>query len=128
MFPLSVVLTLTLVASGACGKSDTNPAANQAQGPVVDSRAPASDSTDPPDVAPPDEAIAAALAPAKGDIEEMRDKRRIRMLVTFSKTNYFLDKGRQMGATAEAGRAFEDFVNDQLKTRNLRIHVIFVPV
>jgi len=58
----------------------------------------------------------------------MQANRRIRMLVTFSKTNYFLDKGRQMGITAEAGRAFEEFVNDQLKTRNLGVHIVFVPM
>jgi len=89
----------------------------------------ASEATEPAgDIPPPDESIAAALSPANGDIDEMQAKRRIRMLVTFSKTNYFLDKGRQMGATAEVGRAFEEFVNDQLNTRNLRIHVVFIPV
>jgi membrane-bound lytic murein transglycosylase MltF len=80
------------------------------------------------DEAPTDEAIAAALAPFHGDLQEMRKRRSIRMLVTFSRTSYFLDKGRQMGVTAEAGRALEEFVNKQLKTGTLGIHVAFIPV
>jgi len=131
IIPLSFVLALILTGTGACGKDGANPPENQAQA----QPAPASPATpagpaqaDAPDAAPLDEAIAAALEPSTGDIEEMQAKRRIRILVTFSKTSYFLDKGRQMGATAEMGRAFEDFVNDKLKTRNLRIHVVFVPV
>jgi membrane-bound lytic murein transglycosylase MltF len=121
-------LILTIIVT-ACGGPGATP-------PAVNSDA---DSTDPPvgsaspdspfaDAQPSDVAIAAALEPATGDIEEMQAKRRIRMLVTFSKTNYFLDQGKQLGATYEAGHAFEEFVNKELKTRNLRIHVVFVPV
>jgi membrane-bound lytic murein transglycosylase MltF len=80
------------------------------------------------DLAPTDEMVAEALAPFDGDLDAMRARRSIRMLVTFSRTNYFLDGGRQMGATYEAGRAFEDFVNKELRTGTLRIHVVFVPV
>ena len=78
--------------------------------------------------APSDEAIAEALQPFHGDLSAMRERRRIRILVPFSRTNYFLDKGRQMGVTAEAGHAFEAFVNKQLKTGTLLVHVAFVPV
>src|SRR5438045_1194324 len=81
-----------------------------------------------PDLAPSDETIAAALAPSSGDLEAMRARRTIRLLVTFSRTNYFLDRGRQLGATYEAGHAFEEFVNKELKTGTVGIHVVFVPV
>jgi membrane-bound lytic murein transglycosylase MltF len=80
------------------------------------------------DEAPSDEAIAEALQPFHGDLSAMQERRRIRMLVPFSRTNYFLDKGRQIGVTAEAGHALEEFVNKQLKTGNLLVHVAFVPV
>jgi len=81
-----------------------------------------------PDLAPSDETIAAALAPSSGDLDAMRARRTIRLLVTFSRTNYFLDRGRQLGATYEAGHAFEEFVNKELKTGTVGIHVVFVPV
>ena len=124
---LSLVLAVAFMGGAACRKGE-NPPPSPAEGqPAAAARA-AADRVDSADQAPPDEAIAAALAPANGDIDEMQANRRIRMLVTFSKTNYFLDKGRQMGITAEAGRAFEEFVNDQLKTRNLGVHIVFVPM
>ena len=129
---LALVLALSLTGTLACSGTGEQPPNGQAQASAdaaaAPTPAPAEDTNAADDAAPPDEAITAALAPSNGDIDEMQAKRRIRMLVTFSRTNYFLDKGRQMGATAEVGRAFEDFVNDQLKTRNLRIHVVFIPV
>src|SRR3954469_3550758 len=122
--PLCVVLAAALVAGGGENGSKSSASASS---PAADpgTAAPAAGEESAP---PPDEAIAAALSPSTGDIDEMRAKRRIRMLVTFSRTNYFLDKGRQMGATAEAGLAFEKFVNKELQTKNVGIHVLFVPV
>jgi membrane-bound lytic murein transglycosylase MltF len=127
--PLCVVLVLSLTGMSACGNKADEPSGGQPVTQSAEVRPSVDETTDPgSDMAPPDEAIAAALRPANGDIDEMQAKRRIRMLVAFSKTNYFLDKGRQMGATAEVGQAFEQFINDQLKTRNLRLHVLFIPV
>src|SRR5262245_17805240 len=64
-----------------------------------------------------------------GDFDGMRKRRQIRMLVPFSKTYYFIDKGgEQFGMTYELGRAFEDQVNKKYKTKSLRINVIFIPV
>jgi hypothetical protein len=74
---------------------------------------PASAEATPLDEAPSDDAIAEALQPFDGDLSSMQERRRIRMLVPFSCTNYFLDKGRQVGVTAEAGHALEEFVNKQ---------------
>ena len=50
------------------------------------------------------------------------------MLVTFSKTSYFIDKAEQRGATYEAGRLFEDFLNKRLNSKTIRVHVVFIPV
>ena len=58
----------------------------------------------------------------------MLAKRRIRVLVVYSKTFYFVDRGRQRGATYDAVRAFEDDLNRRLKTGNLRVNVVFIPV
>jgi len=63
-----------------------------------------------------------------GDFDEMVQHRRIRALVTYSKTFYFLDRGRQYGLSYESLKAFEKFVNKKLKTKNLKIHVVFIPV
>jgi membrane-bound lytic murein transglycosylase MltF len=72
--------------------------------------------------------VAKAITPWTGDLEGMIQRRYIRMLVTFSKTNYFIDLAEQHGATYDAGKAFEKFVNARLRTGNLPVHVLFIPV
>jgi membrane-bound lytic murein transglycosylase MltF len=63
-----------------------------------------------------------------GDFDGMVNRRDIRVLVVYSKTFYFLDQGRQQGATYELLRQFENFVNKKLKTRTLNVRVLFIPV
>ena len=63
-----------------------------------------------------------------GDLDGMIQKRLIRVLVTYSKTHYFVDKATQRGLTYEFGRMFEDDLNKKLKKKHVRIHVVFVPV
>jgi membrane-bound lytic murein transglycosylase MltF len=63
-----------------------------------------------------------------GDLDGMIQKRLIRILVTYSKTHYFVDKATQRGLTYEFGRMFEDDLNKKLKTKHDRVHVVFIPV
>jgi membrane-bound lytic murein transglycosylase MltF len=78
--------------------------------------------------APTDGVVAQMLAPWTGDLQGMVDRRYVRMLVTFNKTNYFLDGPAQHGATYEAGKAFEAFANDRLKSKHITLQVAFLPV
>jgi membrane-bound lytic murein transglycosylase MltF len=63
-----------------------------------------------------------------GDLDGMINRRMIRVLVTYSKTHYFVDRGTQRGLTYDAFRLFEDGLNKKLKAKHLRVHVVFVPV
>jgi len=63
-----------------------------------------------------------------GDFNEMASMRRIRVLVAFSKTFYFLDRGRQRGISYDLLKEFEKFINKKLKTKTLKVHVVFIPV
>jgi membrane-bound lytic murein transglycosylase MltF len=63
-----------------------------------------------------------------GDLDEMIQRRLIRVLVTYSKTHYFVDRGAQRGLNYEAFRLFEDDLNKELEKTHVRIHVVFVPV
>jgi membrane-bound lytic murein transglycosylase MltF len=63
-----------------------------------------------------------------GDLDGMIKRRVIRVLVIYSKTFYFVDRGTQRGATYDAFRGFEDDLNRRLKTGNLKVHVVFLPV
>ena len=64
----------------------------------------------------------------KGDLDKMIARRRIRVLLVHSKTFYFIDRGRQRGATYDFMRLFEDDLNRRLKTGHLRVQLIFIPV
>ncbi|MEJ2284688.1 MAG: lytic transglycosylase F [Desulfobacterales bacterium] len=66
--------------------------------------------------------------PWTGDFDKMAEDRVIRVLVVYSKTFYFLDRGRQRGLSYDLLKAFEKFVNKKLKTKTLKVHVVFIPV
>jgi membrane-bound lytic murein transglycosylase MltF len=80
-------------------------------------------------------ALSEAQAPALplpepwiGDFDQMKQRRLIRILVPFSQTLYFLDKGAERGVSAELGRQLETWINRKYKTRALKIHVAFIPI
>ena len=66
--------------------------------------------------------------PFTGDFDEMVKRRVIRVAVTFNRTHYFIDKGQERGITYEALKAFENDLNTELKTGNLKVHVVIVPM
>jgi len=66
--------------------------------------------------------------PWTGDFNAMAKERAIRALVSYSKTFYFLDHGRQRGISHDLLKEFEKFVNKKLKTKHLKVHVVFIPV
>jgi membrane-bound lytic murein transglycosylase MltF len=63
-----------------------------------------------------------------GDLDELVKRRVVRVGVTYNRTNYFVDNGVQRGATYEFVKLFEDRLNAGLKTGNLRIHVVCIPL
>ncbi len=70
----------------------------------------------------------AVLRPWTGDFDGMVERRTIRLLVAYSKTHYFVDKGTQRGLTYEFGRMFEDELNKKLEKKHLKVNLVFVPV
>ncbi|MEJ2283224.1 MAG: lytic transglycosylase F [Desulfobacterales bacterium] len=63
-----------------------------------------------------------------GDFDKMTEKRQIRVLVTYSKTFYFLDRGQQRGLTYDLLEEFEKYVNQKFKAKTLKINVVYIPV
>jgi membrane-bound lytic murein transglycosylase MltF len=63
-----------------------------------------------------------------GDLDGMIERRMIRVLTTFSKTQYFIDRGTPRGTAYDQGRLLEDDLNKQLPPGHLKIQVQFVPV
>jgi membrane-bound lytic murein transglycosylase MltF len=64
-----------------------------------------------------------------GDFDAMTDRRAIRVLVPYSRTLFFNDKGRERGITAELIRDFEHYINDKLRSQldNRPITVYLIP-
>lgn len=63
-----------------------------------------------------------------GDLDGMIKRRMVRVLVPYSRTNYFVDRGTQRGLTYELFRLFEEELNRKLKRKHVRVHVLCVPV
>ena len=96
--------------------------------------APASTADAPiPDTASPYDALPEGVRslvdkPFTGDLDEMIKRRLIRVAVTFNRTHYFIDRGQERGITYEALKSFENDLNTDLKTGNLKVHVVIVPM
>jgi membrane-bound lytic murein transglycosylase MltF len=62
-----------------------------------------------------------------GDFDDMIKRRDVRILVPFSKTLFFIDRGTARGIEAEFGQAFEQWLNKRYGEKVYKIHVVFVP-
>ena len=58
----------------------------------------------------------------------MAKERIIRVLTVYGVGRYYLDGAQEKGITYEWFKQFEDFVNEKLDTKHLRVHVVFIPV
>jgi membrane-bound lytic murein transglycosylase MltF len=72
-------------------------------------------------------ALDADLEPWLGDFDGMLERRVVRVLVPYSRTLFFNDKGAQRGLTADALKDFETFLNRKHKLKNRPITVVAVP-
>lgn len=55
--------------------------------------------------------------PWKGDLEQMLERRMIRVLVPYSRTLFYVDKGHERGVTADLARDFERYLNKKYAKR-----------
>jgi membrane-bound lytic murein transglycosylase MltF len=68
------------------------------------------------------------LATWSGDLDGMIKRRVIRVATTYNRTHYFIDRGVQRGLAYESFKLFENELNTKLKTKNLRVEVVFIPM
>jgi len=65
----------------------------------------------------------------KGDFDAMAKRRLVRVLVPYSKTFYYVERGRARGISAEIIEAMEQDLNATLKTpKSLRVKLVALPV
>ena len=106
----------------AASASPTPPAVAQALPETVEPPEPA------PDPTPTPAGLAPVLKPWTGDLDGMVKRRLVRVLTVQNPILYFVDKGREMGATYEAVEAFEKHLNQKLGNELTGVHVILMPV
>ena len=117
-----MVACLMTVAACSQDGTTTAPATNGTA-----DEAPIPPTASPMDVLP--EPVRAVIdKPFMGDFDEMVKRRSIRVAVTFNRTHYFLDRGQERGITYESLKSFENDLNTDLKTGNLKVHVVIVPM
>ena len=63
-----------------------------------------------------------------GDLDGLRQRRYIRALVLYNKTNFFYDGPQPRGVTYDLLKEFEKFLNQKLKTGDKPIYLVFIPV
>ena len=66
--------------------------------------------------------------PFTGDFDEMVKRRIIRVGAPFNRTYDFIDNGVQRGLSYEYAVLAEDLLNRKLKTGNLKVHVLLLPM
>jgi len=71
--------------------------------------------------------LEADLPPRGGDLEVLLERREVRVLVPYSRTLYFNDKGAQRGLTADTLRDFEVFLNRKYGQKGRPVTVVAVP-
>jgi len=98
-----LVLLLALRASGAAPAAPAPKAAKEVRQLVIDNQ------------------------PWTGDLDKMIERRRVRVLVPFSRTLYYNDKGRERGITADAVREFERYLNKKHKTGKRPVTLYLLP-
>ncbi len=121
-----------LVAAAAIGCSDRKDAAPAAATTTQPAATPATDTPIPPTTSPFDalpETVRLVMdKPFTGDFDALVARRSIRVAVTFNRTHYFIDQGQERGLTFETLKLFEKDLNEDLKTGNLKVHVVIVPM
>jgi hypothetical protein len=94
---------------------------------AAQSPAPAAPSAPPAAASPAVRTLPLSTKPWTGDFDRLLERRMIRVLVPFSRTLYFNDRGRERGLTGELVRDFEQHVNRKYKTGDRPLTVYIVP-
>jgi ABC-type amino acid transport substrate-binding protein len=68
------------------------------------------------------------MKPWTGDLDGMVERRMVRVLTSYSRTLYFIDRGTPRGTAYDQGALLEEKLNKNFGTSRLKVAVQFVPV
>ncbi len=63
-----------------------------------------------------------------GDLDEMIERRIIRVLTVYGLGTYFIENGQEAGLAYEMFKMFEDQLNKASGNKTVQVHVVFIPV
>ncbi|MFK8050648.1 MAG: transporter substrate-binding domain-containing protein [Halioglobus sp.] len=63
-----------------------------------------------------------------GDLDTMIERRTIRILTVYGAGRYYIDGSQEKGLVHDMFSQFEDKLNKDLKSGNIKVYVVFVPV
>ena len=128
-----LVPVLGFLVSAGCGAANPEEAAQStaaASREAPAGTAPTEEPLPPPayESALPEDMRAVVDTTFTGDFDEMVKRRVIRVAVPFNRSFYFVDKGVQRGLSYEYIVLFEEQLNQKMKTGNLKVHVVPIPM
>jgi membrane-bound lytic murein transglycosylase MltF len=68
------------------------------------------------------------MKPWTGDLDGMAERRMIRVLTTYSKTQFFIDRGAPRGTVYDQGKLLEDALNKKFAAGHLTVNIQFIPL
>jgi len=86
------------------------------------------DGSGPSDQAEADQLLARVRQPFLGDLDKIRERRFLRVLVSYGRTNFFFDQGSPRGFEYDLMMEYEKLLNASVSSLEDRIKLIFVPV
>ena len=75
-----------------------------------------------------DQLLIRAQRPRFGDLDQIRDRRYLRVLVAFGRTNFFFDKGMPRGFEYDMLMEYEKSINEAAKSPEEKVKFVFIPV
>jgi len=114
---LALLLVLPLLAAGCSGSGERGTAGD----------APAGRASTPPDPNREDALFERLHAPFHGDLDELKKKGVVRVLVAVSRTNFFFEAGERRGFEYELLQAWEKQLNTGVGRETERTKLVYIP-
>jgi membrane-bound lytic murein transglycosylase MltF len=131
-WPLAALFYLvSALLLGACGEgsptgADDSPETAAGTGNIL--AVPAEFTANADTASSPPTVLGVSLQPRHDGLDEMLDRKIIRVLVGYSQTHYFLDGLTPRGITADSLREFEKFLRRKLKLKSGELTLVPIPV
>lgn len=124
---LVVILTLLVVSQG-CDSAAEPAAQSKPEQASATSALPDTQADAPPPELDPSVLDRLKTEKWSGDVAGLVERRYVRVLVLYNKTNFFYDGPQPRGITYEAMMEFEKFLNKKLNTGSKPLNMVFIPV